>query len=98
MAREQCVIVGVMRTVSTVRGEVGVRGLREMSGRLTTEREPRVRGCSGSEMGAMRSVGREEGGAGLVRVGVGCVVGGGERWRTVDFLLVDGLDAVGVGV
>lgn len=27
-----------------------------MSGRLTTEREPRVRGCSGSWMGAMRSV------------------------------------------
>ena len=27
-----------------------------MSGRLTTAREPRDKGCSGSEMGAMRSI------------------------------------------
>ena len=38
-------------------GEEG-RGERWMSGRLTTEREPRVRGCSGSVIGAMRSVER----------------------------------------
>lgn len=60
MAREQCVIVGVMRTVSVVSGDnkpfSGNVGVRKMSGRLTTEREPRVRGCSGSEMGEMRSV------------------------------------------
>lgn len=60
VAREQCVIVGVMRTVSVVSGDdkpfSGNVGARKMSGRLTTEREPRVRGCSGSEMGEMRSV------------------------------------------
>lgn len=38
-------------------GEDEGRGERWMSGRLTTEREPRVRGCSGSVIGAMRSVG-----------------------------------------
>lgn len=64
VAREQCVIVGVTRTVTVViwgteggREEGGRVGFRVMSGRLTTEREPRVRGCSGSWMGAMRSVG-----------------------------------------
>ena len=31
-----------------------------MSGRLTTAREPRERGCSGSEMGAMRSLGERQ--------------------------------------
>lgn len=60
MAREQCVIVGVMRTVSVVSGDdeplSGNVGAREISGRLTTESEPRVRGCSGSEMLEMRSV------------------------------------------
>lgn len=63
MAREQCVIVGVMRTVRVVSGDdeplSGNVGVREISGRLTTESEPRVRGCSGSEMLEMRSV-REE--------------------------------------
>lgn len=60
VAREQCVIVGVMRTVSVVSGDDGPLsgnvGLRKMSGRLTTESEPRVNGCSGSEMLEMRSV------------------------------------------
>ena len=60
VAREQCVIVGVMRTVSVVSGDdeplSGNVGVREMSGRLTTESEPRVRGCSGSEILEMRSV------------------------------------------
>ena len=59
VAREQCVIVGVMRTVSVVSGDdepfSGNVGVREMSGRLTTESEPRVSGCSGSDMGEMRS-------------------------------------------
>ncbi len=59
MAREQCVIVGVIRTVRVVRGDAapfsGKVGLRCMSGRLTTEREPSVRGCSGSVICAMRS-------------------------------------------
>ncbi len=66
VAREQCVIVGVTRTVTVVmagreglESEVGGRvEERVMSGRLTTEREPRVRGCSGSWIGAMRSVRR----------------------------------------
>ena len=56
MASEQCVMVGVMRTVTVVRGEVGVKGVMEMSGRLMTPREPKVRGCSGSEILEMRSV------------------------------------------
>lgn len=65
VAREQCVIVGVTRTVTVVMAgssdgldsEVGGRvDERVMSGRLTTDREPRVRGCSGSWIGAMRSV------------------------------------------
>ena len=49
-----------MRTVSVVSGDdeplSGNVGVRKISGRLTTESEPRVRGCSGSEMGEMRSV------------------------------------------
>ena len=49
-----------MRTVSVVRGDddpfSGKVGVRKISGRLTTESEPRVRGCSGSEMGEIRSV------------------------------------------
>lgn len=53
-------MVGVMRTVSVVSGDdeplSGNVGVREISGRLTTESEPRVRGCSGSEMLEMRSV------------------------------------------
>lgn len=56
-------IVGVTRTVSVVSGESepfsGKVGDRCMSGRLTTEREPRVKGCSGSDMGEMRSVWNE---------------------------------------
>ena len=60
VAREQCVIVGVMRTVSVVSGDdepcSGNVGVRKISGRLTTESEPRVRGCSGSEMLEIRSV------------------------------------------
>ena len=63
VAREQCVIVGVTRTVTVVicgevdgKEEGGRVGVREMSGRLTTEREPRVSGCSGSWIWAMRSM------------------------------------------
>lgn len=55
VASEQCVIVGVIRTVRTVKGEVRERGFMEMSGRLTTDREPKVNGCSGSEIGEIRS-------------------------------------------
>ena len=51
-----------MRTVSVVSGDDGPCsgnvGVRKMSGRLTTESEPRVNGCSGSEMGEIRSVQR----------------------------------------
>jgi hypothetical protein len=36
--------------------DVVVRGDILMSGRLMTAREPRERGCSGSEMVAMRSI------------------------------------------
>lgn len=57
VASEQWVMVGVMRTVHWVRWEDGGgRGRRVISGRLTTESEARVKGCSGSVMGAMRSV------------------------------------------
>ena len=59
VAREQWVMVGVMRTVSVVSGDDGPFsgnvGFREISGRLTTESDPRVRGCSGSEMVEIRS-------------------------------------------
>ena len=50
VAREQWVMVGVTSTVTVVMPDVeeGRVGVREMSGRLTTEREPSVRGCSGS--------------------------------------------------
>ena len=52
-------MVGVSRTVAFVRcGEDGWEDGEEeilMSGRLTTAREPRERGCSGSEIGAIRS-------------------------------------------
>lgn len=62
VAREQCVMVGVMRTVTVMRDVadvVGDEGEGEMktSARLTTAREPRERGCSGSEMVDMRSRG-----------------------------------------
>lgn len=54
VASEQWVMVGVMSTVSVVRGDSapfsGKVGVRWISGRLTTEREPRVKGCSGSEI------------------------------------------------
>lgn len=67
VAREQWVIVGVTRTVTVVMAgsedleseEDGRVDVRVMSGRLTTEREPRVRGCSGSWIDAMRSVEEE---------------------------------------
>ena len=36
-------------------GDPGDSGSRKISGRLTTESEPNVSGCSGSAMGAMRS-------------------------------------------
>lgn len=52
-------MVGVMRTVTVIR-PVGVRageGERKMSARLTTAREPRDSGCSGSEMVEIRSGG-----------------------------------------
>ena len=65
-------MVGVSRIVALVSWlallELGLLGLlgsleeeedeeeRCMSGRLTTAREPRERGCSGSVMGAIRSV------------------------------------------
>lgn len=68
MAREQWVMVGVRRIVAFVRWlglvwflflflweEEEEEGERWMSGRLTTAREPRERGCSGSEIGAIRS-------------------------------------------
>lgn len=50
---------GLFWGLGRVEGEGGGGGrvrVRVMSGRLTTEREPRVRGCSGSWIEAMRSV------------------------------------------
>ncbi len=59
VAREQWVMVGVMSTVSVVRGDAAPFsenvGVRWMSGRLTTESEPRDKGCSGSEICEIRS-------------------------------------------
>lgn len=58
VAKLQCVIVGVISTVTVRRGESGtlVRvGLIEMSGRDTTANAPNEIGCSGSEMVEMRS-------------------------------------------
>lgn len=49
-------IVGVTRTVTVEILEVGVEGgVMEMSGRFTTESEPRERGCSGSQIVEIRS-------------------------------------------
>lgn len=55
VASEQCVMVGVTSTSTVCRSRP--RGLMWISGRFTTAREPRERGCSGSEMVEMRSVG-----------------------------------------
>lgn len=58
VAKLQCVIVGVMRTVTVRRGDSGLfgrDGLIEMSGRETTAREPSDIGCSGSDMVETRS-------------------------------------------
>lgn len=51
-------MVGVMRTVTVISsvGE-GLEGVMKTSARLTTAREPRERGCSGSEMVEIRSAG-----------------------------------------
>jgi len=59
VASEQCVMVGVMRTVTVRSGEgrpvCADRGAMWMSGSETTASEPRDSGCSGSEMVEMRS-------------------------------------------
>lgn len=58
VAKLQCVIVGVMRTVTVRRGESGLfgrDGLIEMSGRETTASDPKDIGCSGSEIVETRS-------------------------------------------
>lgn len=58
MARLQCVIVGVMRTVTVRRGEAGTYGsvgVIEISGRDTTARAPNDIGCSGSDIVDTRS-------------------------------------------
>ena len=58
VARLQCVIVGVMRTVTVRRGEAGTYervGVIEISGRDTTARAPNDIGCSGSDIVDTRS-------------------------------------------
>lgn len=58
MAKLQCVIVGVRRMETVRSGDWGLRGKVDamcMSARFTTAREPRERGCSGSEIVDMRS-------------------------------------------
>lgn len=58
MAKLQWVIVGVMRTVTVLRGESGLlgrHGLMDMSGRDTTAKAPKDIGCSGSDIVDMRS-------------------------------------------
>jgi len=57
VARLQWVIVGVISTRTVEKGEEVEDGVvMWMSESWTTLREPRERGCSGSEMGAIRSV------------------------------------------
>jgi hypothetical protein len=59
VAREQCVTVGVSstRTRDSEAGFVGFGGeVRWTSWSLTTPRDSSDRGCSGSEMGAIKSV------------------------------------------
>ena len=58
VAKLQCVMVGVMSTVTVCRGDSGTFGrvgLIEISGRETTANSPSEMGCSGSEMDEMRS-------------------------------------------
>lgn len=56
VANEQCVMVGVISTITVLIGDLGDRGGSIcMSGRLTTAREPKDSGCSGSEIVEIRS-------------------------------------------
>ena len=56
VARLQCVMVGVTSTVTVLIGDARpLGGEMWMSGRDTTANEPRLRGCSGSEMVDIRS-------------------------------------------
>ena len=58
VARLQCCIVGVTRTVTVCRleeGRFGIVGFIEMSGKDTTASAPSVMGCSGSDIELMRS-------------------------------------------
>ncbi len=58
VARLQCVMVGVMRTVTVRRGEPGTsgrEGLIRISGSETTAKAPKEMGCSGSDMVDIRS-------------------------------------------
>ena len=58
VARLQCVIVGVIRTVTVRRGDSGTfgsDGLMEISGSETTASSPREIGCSGSEIVDIKS-------------------------------------------
>lgn len=61
VAKLQCVMVGVISTVTVWRGELGTVGRvgwMDISGSETTANSPRDRGCSGSEMFLMRSTNR----------------------------------------
>lgn len=98
VASEQWVIVGVIKTVTTVRLGVLTRGLIWISGRLTTDKEPKVSGCSGSVSGEMRSAidGSQRGvvpRAGT-RISTRCQRGERVRSSTVDFLLVNRLNRI----
>lgn len=58
MARLQCVMVGVIRTVTVRRGDCGLlgrEGVIDMSGSETTARDPKDIGCSGSDIPEIRS-------------------------------------------
>ncbi len=92
-------MVGVISTTTVLIGDRDdVGGLTWMSGRLTTASEPRERGCSGSEMVAIRSV-RDEGISRSERRS-GAGPAGLPGARTVYLLLVDFLYrvvVVGIG-
>lgn len=59
VARLQCVIVGVTKTVTFRSGDDGLlgrAGVIKISGRDTTASSPKERGCSGSDMVDIRSI------------------------------------------
>ena len=62
VAKEQCVIVGVISTTTVLTWDCGEDGcLMWMSGRFTTASDPKDKGCSGSEILEIKSNSRQLG-------------------------------------